>query len=262
MNKLAQDDEVDIFEFFVTLWINKKIIGAFIIFFVFLGSILVQTRETRYESRLSYSAYTLPPSITDMDQKAAFNKLSEDFKGIFFSESFFDNWKQSQKLTKLTFNEINRIEVLDGYTVSKNIQNRLIRFIEEENSYISIGSNNIQTLTEIFNYANYVNKFLSMKYLSRAKKDKKLIEKQSIETQQLDQDGTKELLKIVRYIDQVENNYYVMALDHPSKPKKTSMSTVFVLIISSLLGFVIGFIYVIIRNAIFKYKNLMSKDNK
>ena len=61
---------------------------------------------------------------------------------------------------------------------------------------------------------------------------------------------------------QVENNYYVMALDHPSKPKKTSMSTVFVLIISSLLGFVIGFIYVIIRNAIFKYKNLMSKDNK
>ena len=198
-----------------------------------------------------------------MSTKVAFNKLSEDFKGIFFSESFFDNWKQSQKLTKLTFNEINRIEVLDGYTVPKNIQNRLIKFInKKEDSYISIRSNNIQKLTEIFNYANYVNKFLSMKYLSRAKKDKKLIEKQSNEKQTLNNDRTKEFLKIVRYIDQVENNYYVMTLDHPSKPRKTSMSTVFVLIISSLLGFVIGFIYVMVRNAIFKYKNLMSKDNK
>ena len=85
--KQMQDDEIDLFELFQTLWDGKWLISAFVAIAVLLGGGFLLSKDALYESKLSYSVDTIPPFYEA-------NKASTDFQNKFYSVSVFEEWKK------------------------------------------------------------------------------------------------------------------------------------------------------------------------
>ena len=58
--KPVQDDEIDLFEFFLTLWDGKWLISAFVSIAVLLGGGFLLSKDVVYESKLIFSLDTTP----------------------------------------------------------------------------------------------------------------------------------------------------------------------------------------------------------
>ncbi|MGB1870426.1 MAG: Wzz/FepE/Etk N-terminal domain-containing protein, partial [Candidatus Puniceispirillaceae bacterium] len=98
------DDEIDLFEFFETLWDGKWLISAFVAIAVLLGGGFLLLKGAVYESKLSYSVYEIPP-FYDAD------KASTDFQSKFYSVSIFEEWRQNNSNTSVVFEDFSAIEV-------------------------------------------------------------------------------------------------------------------------------------------------------
>ena len=63
MNEMnqVQDDEIDLFELFQTLWDGKLLISAFVAIAVLLGFGYLLNKDAVFESKLIYSIDTIPP---------------------------------------------------------------------------------------------------------------------------------------------------------------------------------------------------------
>ena len=66
MNEInqVQDDEIDLFELFQTLWDGKWLISAFVAIAVLLGGGFLLLKGAAYESKLFYKVDIIPPFIT------------------------------------------------------------------------------------------------------------------------------------------------------------------------------------------------------
>ena len=113
MNEInqVQDDEIDLFEFFKTLWDGKWLISAFVAIAVLLGGSFVLLKDAVYESKLIYSVDTIPPFYEA-------NKVSTDFQNKFYSVSVFEEWKKNNGDTSLVFDDFSATEVVDGFVLS------------------------------------------------------------------------------------------------------------------------------------------------
>jgi len=81
------DDEIDLFEFFETLWDGKWLISAFVAIALLLGSGFLLLKDSVYESKLIYSVDTIPPFYEE-------NEVSTNFQNKFYSVSVFEEWKK------------------------------------------------------------------------------------------------------------------------------------------------------------------------
>ena len=115
MNKInqVQDDEIDLFELFQTIWDGKWLITGFVAIAVLLGGSFILLKDPVYESKLIYSVDTLPPFYQA-------DKASMDFGNKFYSVSVFDEWKQNNINTTLLYEHFSTTEVIDGFVFSKD----------------------------------------------------------------------------------------------------------------------------------------------
>ena len=120
MNQV-QDDEIDFFELFQTLWDGKWLISAFVAIALLLGSGFLLLKDAVYESKLIYSVDTIP-SFYEAD------KVSTDFQNKFYSVSVFEEWKKNNGDTSLVFDDFSATEVVDGFVLSKNEGKQLATF--------------------------------------------------------------------------------------------------------------------------------------
>ena len=90
--KQLRDDEIDVYEFLLTLWSGKWIIVFCILAFMLISDVKFKMQAISYESKIDYSIDILPPFINE-------EKGLNDFQIMFYSENYFDSWKKKYENT-------------------------------------------------------------------------------------------------------------------------------------------------------------------
>ena len=92
------DDEIDLFEFFETLWDGKWLISAFVAIAVLLGGGFLLLKDAVYESKLVIQWI---PSLPFMKQirYQLISKISLILSGV------FEEWKKNNSDTSLMFED-------------------------------------------------------------------------------------------------------------------------------------------------------------
>ena len=253
MNK-AQDDEIDLFEFFETLWNGKWLISAFVAIALLLGSGFLLLKDAVYESKLIYSVDTIPPFY-----KA--DKASTDFQNKFYSVGVFEEWKKNNSDTSLVFEDFSATEVVDGFVLSKNEDEQLATLESEKKvgSFVLVKSNQLPILDDIFEYASHINGLLKDEYVVRAKEELKIIDARFKDLGSADSNIVNTVLSIDRYIVTAEKGAKVLVIQRPTMPKKVSPKSSLILAMSLVLGGMVGVFFILVRNAIKNRKGQLVK---
>ena len=165
------DDEIDLFEFFKTLWDGKWLISAFVAIAFLLGGGFLLSKDAVYQTKIFLS----------VDSYVTINKKQKEFyiyfQSKFFAEKVFDDWKESNSNTSLVFEELSTTKVVDGFVFSKNEGEQLVTFELDKvgDTFILVNTNRLPLVLDVFKYANHVNEMLMTEYVYQAKKDLKNI---------------------------------------------------------------------------------------
>jgi len=267
MSKVRQtyDDEIDLFDLFKTLWDSKWLITAFSMIAVLVGSGLIYVKDSVYESKLIYSIDTIPPFYEE-------DKVFADFEYFFYSKSIFEEWKKGIGKTSLIFEDFSNTKVFDGVVVVKNEQERLAtlglemvgpRSRQKGDTFILVKTNQLAILDAFFKYANHINRMLKEKSLVRANDEINILESHYKNLQGKNNNNVSSivhtLLSIDRFVVSAEKGTNLLKIRHPTIPKKISPISSQILLISGVLGWMIGVFFVFIRNAIRKRKEQLAK---
>ena len=247
------DDEIDLFEFFETLWDGKWWILSSTFASVLAAVIYLFTADTEYEARIQYSVNVTPPSV---DASVILNRFDE----LFYSQNTFIAWKDSVAETAVRFEDFSKTQIYNGFVFSADINDKIAVTSTESNvNYILIKSSELNILNDFFNYAQYVNATLSSAYLSEANNEASFVE-QRIENLNLTESsvvGT--LLQYNRFTSTVERGGNILNVQHPTLPKKTSPQSSLILALSVVLGGMVGMFFILVRNAMTKRKEQLAK---
>ena len=248
------DDEIDLFEFFETLWDGKWLISAFAAIAVLLGGGFLLLKDAVYESKLMYSIDTLPPFYNG-------NKASTDFQNKFYSVSVFEEWKKNNGDTSLVFDDFSATEVVDGFVLSKNEDEQLATLASENKggSFVLVKSNQLPILDDFFEYASHINELLKAEYVVRAKEELKIIDARFKDLGSAHSNILDTVLSIDRYIVTAEKGAKVLVIQRPTMPKKVSHKSSLILAMSLVLGGMVGVFFILVRNAITKRKEQLAK---
>ena len=250
MNEMnqVQDDEIDLFELFKTLWDGKWLISAFVAIALLLGSGFLLLKDAVYESKLIYSLDTIPPFYRA-------DKASTDFQNKFYSASVFEEWKQNNN-TSLVFEDFSATKVVDGFVLSKDENEQLAKVVSEKkgDSFVLVKSNQLPILDGFFKYATHINTVLKKEYIQRAKQELNIIETRFKDFSNSNDSIISNILSIDRYIVSAEKGSSVLAIQRPTMPKKVSPKSSLILAMSVVLGGMVGVFFILMRNAITKRK--------
>jgi len=248
------DDDIDLFEFFETLWAGKWIITTFSLIVVLLGSGFIFIKDSVYESKMFFSADTIPPFYNS-------NKASTDFQKKFYSISIFENWKKNNGSTSLVFEDFSLTEVIDSFVLLKKEDEQLVTlgFENEIGSFILIKTDQLPVLDDLFKYAQYINEILRKEYVDRAKNELKIIEARFTNFDSVNSDIIQTVLSIDRYIVSAEKGANVLTFQRPTMPEKVSPKSLLILAMSVIFGGMMGMFFIFFRNAVRKRKEQLVK---
>jgi len=252
MNQV-KDDEIDLFEFFETLWDGKWLISAFVAIALLLGGGFLLRKDVVYESELIYSVDTIPPFYQA-------DKVSTDFKNKFNSINVFEEWKQNNN-TSIVFKDFSDTQIVDGFLLSKNQSQQLatLEFVSNDFGMILVKSNQLPILNDFFKYAQHINKLLENEYIVRSNEEFKIIETRFKDLGIADSKIIDTLLSIDRYIITANKGAGVLRIQRPTMPKKISPRSNLILLISLVLGGIIGVFFILVRDALTKRKERLGK---
>ena len=256
MNQMnqVQDDEIDLFELFQTLWDGKWLISAFVAIALLLGGGFLLLKDAVYESKLIYSVDTIPPFYEA-------DKVSTDFQNKFYSVGVFEEWKKNNSDTSLVFEDFSATEVVDGFVLSKNEDEQLATLESEKkgDSFVLVKSNQLPILVDFFEYVTHINGLLKDEYVVRAKEELNIIEARFKDFGSANSNNVNTVLSIDRYIVTAEKGAKVLSIQHPTMPKKVSAKVSPILALSVVLGGMVGVFFILVRNAITKRKEQLAK---
>ena len=264
VNKMnqVQDDEIDLFELFQTLWDGKWLISASVAIAVLLGSSLIFVKEKDtvvplYKSKLVYSIDTLPVGYNS-------NDVLTDFYKKFYSINVFENWKKREGNVSIAFEDFSATEVVDGFVLSKDEDKQLAILATgaKGSSFVRVKSNQLPVLEDFFKYANYINELLKNDYVGRLNDELKIIDARFKDLGTANSDIVNTVHLIDRYIVAVDRGANILDIRRPTmpetiQPKKSNPSLI--LTMSVILGGMVGVMYVLISNAYRKRKESSAK---
>ena len=242
------DDEIDLFELFQTLWDGKWLISAFVAMAVLFGGLFLSLQDTIYESKLVYSADTIPPFLDG-------NKASNDFQKKFYSKTVFEDWKRNDGNVSLAFDDFSVTESVDGVLLTASGAGRLATF---SGSSVLIKSNQLPILDDFFRYCDHINELLTKGYLVRADEELKMIGSRfdDLVTNDI---IVQNVLSIDRYIASTNKGASAFVIQRPTMPKVVSQRAPKILAVSVVLGGIIGVFFTLVLNAVKKRKEQLAK---
>ena len=250
------DNEIDLFELFQILWLNKLLFSIFVFFALLFGCTHIYFKDNVYESKLFYSLDTLPPLSPEDALFYKMTKVYTDFESMFYSKIIFDNWNKDNKNSLLTFKDFSKTKIKNDFVFSKDDSELLIKFVkklntedvvvENESSYLIIKHNQKSILNDIFNYSNYIADTLKSKYELDANKALSMYKKNSLS-----------FFSAKQYLYNLSKGGKVFSIQRPTYPIKISPKPYLTLTIYGLLGIIIGILFIFIREYIFNRKKLL-----
>jgi hypothetical protein len=254
-----QDDRVDLFNIFQTIWDGKWIITTFTVIALLLGSGFLYLKDPLYESKLFYNIENVPPFYDDIE-------ILKDFEKKFYSISVFEDWKKSNTKTSLKFKDYNMTKVVDGFVLSKSgggklaiLKSKIGKKRVVRSLFLLIKTNQLSILEDFFKYSNHINQLLKKEYVARAKKELKNIELRKSNFS-INEVLMYDVLATDRFITAIEKGANVLAIQHPLVPIKVSAGYSLVLTLVAFLSVIMGVFFIFIRNAIMKRKEQLVKE--
>jgi len=252
--KNLQNDEINLIDLFQTLWNGKWIISAFAAIAVLLGSGFLFLKDAQYVSKLRYSMDTIPP-FYDKDQ------ILNNFKKKFYSNSVFKEWKQNNSNTSIVFEDFSTTKMVDGFVFSKGENTSIVKFVSERGKglFVLIKSNELPLLDDIFKYLIHINGLLTDEYVVRAKEELKIINTRFNEFAAASSNIINSTLSVERYIVSVEKGGSVLTIYPPSIPRKISPNPSLILLVSLVLGGMVGVFFILVCNSIKNRQEYLAK---
>ena len=252
MNQI-QDDEINLFELFQTLWDGKWFISAFTLIAMLTGTGYIYSKKPQYESFIKYSFNNLPPFYD-------YNYVKIDFKKNFHSKTNFDNWKQINGKTSFVHEDISFTEVINGIVLTKRNYKLLATVSTKPGSeFILARTNNLSTVDDLFKYAQFINNLLKEKYVIRSNSEIKIMSSRIKEFAPTDSGIVAKVLSVDRFFESVKNKSNILRFDRPSKPQEVSIKSILIFSIFVLSGAILGVLYVLISKAIANRKERLLK---
>ena len=247
------DDEIDLFELVETLWNGKWLLAIFTTIPVLLSLVFVVFQTPVYESKIIYNVDSLPPFYEG-------KKASADFQRMFFSKKVFETWKKKNDNLSIIYTDLARTELVDGFIISKDDDSRLAMLISEKKlgTYILVKTGSLNTLNDFYIYAAHINDLLTSDYVMRAQDELNIIEARFEDISNSSETIIGNLLAIDRFIVAANKGAQVLSLERPTRPAKTSPKIALTLVLSALVGGMVGGVFVLGSNVICKRKELVS----
>ena len=166
-------------ELIQTFWNGKLVIAAFVAIAVFIGGNFF-FKSPAYHSELSLSINNLPPFVNSGDSSVPITsekKIYIDFKEKFYSKKIFENWKERNSNTSLTFEDFSETRVIDGFVLLRSEDEQLVTIYLglHTGNYVLVKTNQLSLVFDVFKYSNYVNEVLLREYVLQAKNDSKTL---------------------------------------------------------------------------------------
>ena len=265
MSKIQED--IDLIEFLILLWSHKWIIvfSAFIFGILFSTYHFMKNNTKVDEGPIFKSKMMYKPNDRLPLQYNKFMVMT-DFEELFFSTDLFNSWKSANNQSDITFEEIKKTQLNEGTLFSKEVNNQPVIFVNSnnnENHHLRLITNKISSITEIYEYSNFVNDLLTSKLMSYAKNEYKMIvekykEYNSTHTDHPTAGYIYNLMEIDRYFNSVNEGEKALIIEPPSVPVNSNKPIKFSLIklcITLVLGGIVGAFLTILKDAIYKRKN-------
>ena len=252
----THDDEMDLFELLEILWSEKWLIACFTAFSLLVGASFLGLKEAEYESKINIAQENIPPFYD-------YEKVISDFEKLFYSSETFGGWKKSGGKSSLNYDDFSNTQVIDGIELSRDEADLLvvINTSNKHGKFILIRSDQPEVLDSFFNYSNKVKNLLNTNYVMRAKRELEIVEQRfaNFGSAGTDNNVIKTLLSVDRFIALLESGGDVLTIEKPTIPKKSSPSTRLVLALSIILGGMFGVFLALLRSAIAKRKDRLTK---
>ena len=250
-NPSTDNDEIDLINVFKTLWEGK----FFIIFFILMANLFVFTfnnmKDPVFVSKLSIEIENVPPFFDTGDTKLGINKTFVEFNNEFNSKTNFDSWKNISKKSTLSFDNISKTDDISGYQFT-NEDRSLAQLSQEPKKLheadLVINTNNPSILNDFYNYSIYINKILEKKYVSRFEYELNMLETKYSDAEKYGAVIFR-ILPIKWFVTNIRMGQNIIKVNPPSIPKKIAPKNSVIFGISSILGLIIGLLFVFVRKA-------------
>ena len=245
------NDEIDLFELIEILWSGKGVIALFVAVGAFVSGIYLAMTPSQYQSKIYYSIV--------LSTHTGNAKTTNNFEDLFFSEKTLNDWKESHQQSTLSYDLLSATEMIDGFTVQRSLPDRVVVFGgDEDGEYLAVNENDFQLITDVVDYAEFSNARLTSNL--KANIQHQIADYQSVFNSETS-DGGANLENIVqlKYLERmIKNGTNVLKFNAPTRPEKLSPKSSSILLISIMLGWFLGAVFVLIKNAIQKRKAALS----
>ena len=165
-SSVYDQDEINLFELAETLWHSKWLMVFITAICLALGGLFVLLTKVEYQSRLVYQVMNLPPLYTE-------EAVERDFQHLFYDPDIFQAWVKNKNNPDISFAELSHTYVVNGFTLTKNAAERSVLFDQERkgNNFILVKSSHLTVLNAFYEFAQFVNKKLTTRYLDSATKE-------------------------------------------------------------------------------------------
>ena len=136
--KHVQNDEIDLFKFFMTLWDGKWVISTFIIMFLLLGTGLYLTKKPIYKSEMTFLIDNIPPWYKD-------EKTFTDLQKLFYSANIFRDWKKDNTSALIKFEDFSKTKIVEK-TIIQQIPLKITFKVKNKKNFILLIKSNERTI--------------------------------------------------------------------------------------------------------------------
>ena len=254
----SYNDEINLFDLFIGLYKGKWVISLLVLISILSGLSYYYIKDHVYQSNLYYEITNPPPFVNT-------KIIHNDLNNYFFSEKMFNKWKNVYtKKTSINYKEFSNTETLNGFVFQKNKDDLFIEFIQNDDGFhsIIIRSKNLSMINDFFNYLNYINRNLMMKYISKVEEEltitKNFIRGFSSNdfSNQSQINSLQKLMDLNSYVSNAKTGSTVLTIKRPTVPKRVSPHNLLIIMSMCLvLGLIIGSFCVLILQSFRKYKD-------
>ena len=248
------NDEIDLFELIETLWNGKVVIIAATTMALIIGGLFSIFLPKTYQSSFTLEYQLVSPLET-------MSEINSKFRRLFHNQKNYQEWKQLNPNSSVTYNEITTTQTIDGFTVAIKPESLFAQFIETKsgNLNLRVKSNDFKILEDMYLYLQFTDKMLSQRTLLKAKQQTETLQTSlstllsATENNIANNENTLiSVLNIQSFASELENGNTLYSISRPSFPSKTSLSIRIILLVSLIMGGMIGVAIVLVKNAIQK----------
>lgn len=248
------NDEIDLFELIETLWNGKVVIINATTLALIIGGLFSIFLPKTYQSSFTLEYQLVSPLET-------MGETNSKFRRLFHNQKNYQEWKQLNPNSSVTYNEITTTQTIDGFTVAISPRSLFAQFIETKsgNLNLRVKSNDFKILEDMYLYLQFTDKMLSQRTLLKAKQQTETLQTSlstllsATENNIANNENTLiSVLNIQSFASELENGNTLYSISRPSFPSKTSLSIRIILLVSLILGGMIGVAIVLVKNAIQK----------